>query len=102
MPVRKKKKKYQETPEPEYVPPKVDDSLVGQSLDQKKMAFANSAHVDVVITILQECGGVSGLIGETEYKTVVNAVTLDAQQEMLKKFINSIDAIRKGSLFNKP
>lgn len=62
---------------------------------QKKIAFANSEHVAVVIQLLQECGGTQKLVGDTEYETVVNAVTLDAQQDMIKKFINSLDAIKK-------
>lgn len=66
-----------------------------QSTLQKKIAFANSEHVAIVIQILQECGGVQLLVGETEFATVVNAVTLDAQQDMVKKFINSLDAIKK-------
>jgi len=66
--------------------------------NQKKMAFANSEHIEIVITLLQECGGVDSLVGSNEFATIVNAVTLDAQQNMIKKFINSIDSIRKGSL----
>lgn len=66
-----------------------------QSTLQKKIAFANSEHVATVIQILQECGGVTALVGDTEFATIVNAVTLDAQQDLLKKFINSLDAIKK-------
>lgn len=62
---------------------------------QKKIAFANSDHVAVVIQLLQECGGVSELVGANEFETIKNAVTLDAQQDMVKKFINSLDAIKK-------
>lgn len=62
---------------------------------QKKIAFANSEHVAIVIELLKECGGAQQLVGETEYATVVNAVTLDAQQDMLKKFINALDSIKK-------
>lgn len=63
------------------------------------MAFANSEHIEAVITLLQECGGVAQLVGDTEFETVRNAITLDAQQDMTKKFIAAIDAIKKGSLF---
>lgn len=65
------------------------------------MAFASSTHVEAVIILLQECGGVSKLVGDSEYETVVNAVTLDAQQNMLKAFITAVDNIKKGSLHNK-
>lgn len=67
--------------------------------NQKKIAFANSEYVATVIQLLQECGGVQQLVGDTEYATLVNAITLDAQQEMIKKFISALDAIKNGSLF---
>lgn len=61
---------------------------------QKKLEFANSEHVSTVLELLKECSGTQQLVGESEYSTVVNAVTLDAQQEMIKKFINHLDAIK--------
>lgn len=67
---------------------------------QKKILFANSPHVEAAISILQGCSGVSKLVAETEYGTIVNAVTLDAQNDMIKSFIDKIDAIRNGSLLN--
>lgn len=66
-----------------------------QSTLQKKIAFANSEHVAIVIQLLQECGSVQQLVGETDYETIVNAVTLDAGQNMIKKFINALDSIKK-------
>lgn len=69
-------------------------------MTQKKIAFAQSDHVQAVIVLLQECGGVENLVGDTEYATVVNAVTLDANKEMLKRFIENVDRIKKGGLHN--
>lgn len=77
----------------------MDEPVVNQTLDQKKMAFANSEHIEAVIALLQECGGVPKLVGDTEFETVRNAITLDAQQDLTKAFISAIDAIKKGSLF---
>lgn len=76
----------------------MNEDLTPQSIDQKKMAFAGSEHVATVIALIQECGGVSKLIGDSEFETVVNAATLDAQQNLLSKFINTIDFIKKGGL----
>lgn len=75
-----------------------EETLEQQSMNQKKMAFANSAHVEAVIQLLRECGGVEKLVGDTEFETLVNAITLDAQGEIMTKFISALDAIRKGSL----
>lgn len=66
-----------------------------QSILQKKIAFAQSDHIEIVIKILQECSGTPALVGETEFATIVNAVTLDAQSDLIKKFINSLDAIKQ-------
>lgn len=74
------------------------DPLTEQSLKQKKIAFAQSEHIEGVIAILKECGGVQKLLGETEFETVVNAATLDAQSAMITKFINTIDFIKGGGL----
>ncbi len=74
------------------------DPIVAQSIKQKKIAFAQSDHIEAVIQILQECGGVSKLIGDNEFLTVVNAATLDSQQNMITKFINTIDFIKQGGL----
>lgn len=76
----------------------MDDSLVEQSLKQKKISFAQSDHIEAVIAILKECGGVPKLLGDTEFETVVNAATLDAQSNMITKFINTLDFIKKGGL----
>lgn len=76
----------------------MDPEFVPQTMEQKKMAFASSSHIEAVVKMLQECGGVQKLIGDSEFETVVNAATLDAQQNMITKFINMIDAIKKGSL----
>ncbi len=74
------------------------DPLQEQSLKQKKIAFAQSEHVEAVIALMRECGGVPKLLGDTEFETIVNAATLDAQQNMITKFINTIDFIKQGGL----
>lgn len=93
----KKEKEYQE--EAPHVIPDFDDSLMGQTKDQQKMAFANSAHVAVVVQLLQECSTKKPLVEDTEYRTIVNAVTLDAQSNLILEFINQVNAIKGGSLF---
>lgn len=72
--------------------------LENQSMIQKKMAFAGSDHLATVIQLLTESAGIENLVGDTEYETLVNAITLDAQQNMIKSFIASIDRIKSGGL----
>lgn len=69
-----------------------------QSLKQKKIAFAQSTHFEAVLAILKECSRQTKLVGDNEFQTIVNAVTLDAQSDMLVKFINQVDFIKGGGL----
>ena len=69
-----------------------------QSVIQKKIAFCQSEHIETVVSILKECSRQEKLVGDTEYATVVNAVTMDAQGDMIIKFINTIDFIKKGGI----
>ena len=71
-----------------------EEQLEDQSITQKKITFANSEHISTVILILKECGGVNTLVGENEFTTIVNAVTLDAQTDLINKFIKALDNIK--------
>lgn len=74
------------------------EELQNQSLKQKKIAFAQSEHIEAVLALLKECAKNDKLVGDTEFETVVNAVTLDAQSQLMINFINAIDHIKKGGL----
>lgn len=66
------------------------------------MAFAgNSDAVLAAITILKELGGVPKLVGDSEWETIVNSITLDTQQNTLVNFIKTIDEIKSGALHDK-
>lgn len=77
-----------------------EEELQTQTLNQKKILFANSGHLEAVLILLRECATKDKLVGDTEYETVVNAVTLDAQSDLIMNFINAIDSIKSGSLVN--
>lgn len=74
------------------------DPEINVTLNQKKIAFAQSEHVEVVLALLREATTNQKLVGENEYETVVNAVTLDAQSTLVIKFISQLDFIKKGGL----
>lgn len=70
-----------------------------QSVKQKKIAFAQASEmVEAAIIILKESTTQQALVGDTEFETVVNAVTLDAQSSLIIKFLEAIDSIKNGSL----
>lgn len=76
----------------------MDETPENQTLNQKKIAFTQSGHVEAVIAILRESAMQKKLVGDSEYETVVNAVTLDAQSDLIIKFINTVDFIKSGGL----
>lgn len=69
-----------------------------QSQKQKKIALAQSEHAPTVILLLKDIMDQSPLIAETEFKTLVNAITLEVQSTILRKMVDYLEDIRQGSL----
>jgi hypothetical protein len=69
-----------------------------QSLKQKKIALAQSEHAPTVIELLKDCMEQPQLVGDTEFATVKNAITLDVQSNILRKMVDYLEEIRKGAL----
>ncbi len=76
----------------------MDEPQANQTMDQKKIAFAQSGHLEAVLAILRDSSRRDKLVGDTEFETLRNAITLDAQSDMIIKFINQIDFIKSGGL----
>lgn len=69
-----------------------------QSMNQKKMALAASEHAPVIIELMKDCMSNTPLVAKTEWETIVNTITLDAQGTMLRAMVDHLEAIRRGSL----
>ena len=69
-----------------------------QTAKQKKIMLATSEHAPVIIELMKDCMSQVPLIADTEWKTIVNAITLDVQGTMLRTMVDYLEAIRKGSL----
>lgn len=69
-----------------------------QSLKQKKIILAQSDQARTVIEIMRDCASKIPLVGETEWKTIVNTITLDAQSTLIREVADYLEAIRKGVL----
>lgn len=75
------------------------DPLENQTLKQKKIVFAqNSEMVEGALAILKEGMRHEKLVGDTEFATLVNAITMDAQADMMIQFISAIEHIKNGGL----
>lgn len=81
-------------------PAEQEEILESQSMKQKKIAFAQSPHLEAVIQLLRESSAHNPLVGDTSHETVVNAVTLDAQSSLVMEFIKQVEDIKTGSLHN--
>lgn len=70
-----------------------------QSIKQKKIVLATSEHAPIIIELMKDCmAQVPSLIGDDQWHTVVNAITLDVQGRMLTNMVDHLEGIRKGSL----
>ncbi len=74
-----------------------------QSLHQKIAAFANSEHYQGAIELLKKSRSVvTTLIGEDEFHTIVNALTVELETALIQRFIVMVDDIRTGKNLNQP
>ena len=69
-----------------------------QSLKQKKIALAQSEHAPVIIELMKDCLTQVPIVADTEWKTIVNAITLEVQSTMMRQMVDHLEGIRKGSL----
>ena len=70
-----------------------------QSLVQKKIALAQSEHASTVIELMKDIMSKIPLVDEkSEWKTIVNTITLDTQSTMLRSMVDYLEDIRKGIL----
>lgn len=69
-----------------------------QTIKQKKIALAQSEHAFTVIELMKDCTSKSPIIADTEFKTMVNAITLEVEANMMMRVADYIEEIRKGVL----
>jgi len=69
-----------------------------QTLIQKKIALATSEHAPIIIELMKDCMEQVPIIANTEWQTIVNAITLEVQGTMLRMMVDHLEAIRLGSL----
>ena len=76
------------------------EQISEQSLIQKKIALAQSEHAPIIIELMKDCMTNSPLVEKTEWKTIVNAITLETQGTMLRTMVDYLEKIRAGELLN--
>lgn len=72
-----------------------------QNLKQKKIILATSEHAPIVIELMKDCMTKTPIVEDTEWKTIVNAITLETQGTMLRTMVDYLERIRQGSLHDE-
>ena len=70
-----------------------------QTANQKKIALAQSEHAATIIELMKDCIDKTELVDrKSEWGTIVNTITLDAQSTMIRRMVDYLEEIRKGIL----
>ena len=69
-----------------------------QTINQKKIALAQSEHAPIIIELMKDCMSQQPIIAKTEWETICNAITLEVQGTMLRTMVDHLEKIRQGSL----
>lgn len=72
-----------------------------QNLKQKKIILATSEHAPIVIELMKDCMTKTPIVEDTEWKTIVNAITLETQGTMLRTMVDYLERIRQGALHDE-
>jgi len=73
--------------------------MENQTANQKKIALAQSEHAATIIELMKDCITKTELIDKkSEWGTIVNTLTLDAESTMIRRMVDYLEAIRQGAL----
>ncbi len=77
--------------------------IQNQTVEQKVVSFANSEHYQGAVELLKRSlTQVMTLIGETEFRTIVNALTVELETALVQRFVVEINKIRTGENLTQP
>ena len=71
--------------------------LPDQTMQQKVVLFATSEHYQGAVELLKRARTqIVTIIGDNEFKTLVNALTLELETALIQRFVVEVDNIRTG------
>lgn len=77
--------------------------MENETTQQKVVTFATSEHYQGAVELLKRSiTEVTTLIGENEFKTVLNAMTVELETALVQRFVVAINQIRTGENLNNP
>lgn len=70
---------------------------INQNARQRMIAFATSEHAPGAIELLKKCRTqLTTVLADTEFQTLVNALTLEIEATLIQRLVVTIDKIRNG------
>lgn len=73
------------------------EEVINVTVKQKMIAFATSEHYAGAVELLKLCRTqLTSVIGEDEFHTVINALTLELETNLIQRLVIAIDKIRSG------
>ncbi len=74
-----------------------------QTLQQKVVTFATSEHYPGAVELLKRARTqLQTIIAEDEYHTLLNALTLELETNLIQRFVVMVDEIRTGKNLTEP
>lgn len=81
----------------------MEEEILNQTTEQKVVSFATSKHYQGAVELLKRSlTEITTLIGENEFKTVVNALTVELETALVQRFVVAINKIRTGENLIEP
>lgn len=74
-----------------------------QTLKQKSVAFATSEHYAGAVELLKQSRTqLMTILADNEFQTLVNALTLELESNLIQRFVVLVDDIRTGKNLFEP
>ncbi len=78
------------------------DEVQNITLKQKKIALSNGDNSMVIAELLKDVRTpIHSIVADDEFKTLVNALTLELETGMIQRVVAYMEEIRKGKLHEK-
>lgn len=74
------------------------DETQNETMMQKKARLAQGDLAPAAIEILKECMKQLPLVADSEFQTVVNAIRMDTQSDIIIEFIKRLEEIREQGI----
>ena len=76
----------------------MENEIIDQSIKQKAISFAGSDNSGA-IELLKRCRTrITTVVEKDEFTTLVNAITLECEANLIGRLVVAIDEIRKGNI----